>query len=605
MGRSTGDVRQRRRRSLLAVLLPVLLAAAGCTGVPSSGPAQDVRPVDQPNGPAAPSTVVQPGLPPDSIVRDFVTHATDTSQDARAANSLAIARQYLTQEAARSWNPDASKVVVLRNDFRVEIAANSTVVLKGTEVATLGEDRAYHAVPGTAYEQTIQLVKVAGQWRISNPPAELLVGETDFRNSYFERVIYFLNSTGTVLVPDPRYVTTGPTPANRADRLVRMLLAGPSSSLAAAAGSVTSQLGADAQLRSAVTIDGNLVRVDLSGVDVSGPNAKAALAAQLAWTLVSEGDVAITINGEPLDPQIPSYSTTNTASYSPDRTPGTGNLPLDPYYVDTAGRIISLGRDPGKAIWGRLGTSGTVVSAAMSAANGTLAAVSRTTAGQELLMGKPLQFQNAEPVLAADTLTTPTFDRAGNEVWVVQDGATKPQVIRLTTSSPVTRQVVDAPGLAGKGAVTALVLSPDGVRVAVVADQKLYVGVISTQKADQGDQPTVSITELTEIDPQLSDVGPVAFRSAAQLVVGAKVGSSSSGFRLLYLPSIDGGTRSSVSDDGIVGDVDAVAVGVNGVMLTAFDGRVYQLDGSVGSGEWVSPDPRSAVLAGSAPFIPS
>ncbi len=585
-----------------------MLAAAGCADIPSSGPAQDVLPIEQPDAPQTPAAV-QAGLPPDSIVRDFISHSTDTSQDTKAANSLAVARQYLTQDASKNWHPDSAEVVVLRNDYRVEVGAKDTVLLKGTEIATLGTDRAYHAVPGRAYEKTLQMQKVAGEWRISDAPEQLLVGETDFRNSYYERVVYFLNRTGTVLVPDPRYVTPGPTPANRADRLVRMLLAGPSSTLAAASDSVTSQLAAPAggkvALRSAVTIDENLVRVDLTGVDVSGKGAKMALAAQLAWTLQSEGDVVITIDGEPLDPLVPSYSTTNTASYSPDGTPGNGNLPLDPYYVDSAGRIISLGRNPGKAMWGRLGTSGSVIAASMSAANGTLAAVSRSSTGQELLMGKPLQFQNAEPVLAADSLTVPTFDRAGNEVWVVQDGADKPQVIRLTTSSPVTRQVVAAPELAGKGAVTSLVLSPDGVRVAVVADSKLYVGVVTISKAQPSDQSTLSISGLTEIDPQLSDVGPVAFRSAAQLVVGAKVGSSSSGFRVLHLVSVDGRERTAVSDDGIFGDVDAVANGLDGTMLTSFDGRVYQLDGTPRSGEWVSPDPNAAVVTGSAPFVPN
>lgn len=591
-----------RSAAWLTALLAVTMIVAGCSGIPASGPAQDIRPIEQPNAPVSLSAPPA-GQPADSIVRDFISHATDTTQDVKAASSLAFARQYLTADASSRWHPDSSPVVVLRNDFRVEIGEKNTVELKGVQIATLGVDHAYHAVPGRPYQLVLHLAKVSGEWRISDPPADLLVTETDFTNSYKERVVYFLNRTGTVLVPDPRYVILGPTPANRADRLVGMLLAGPSSTLAKAGKSATSQLG-EASLRSPVTIQDNLVRVDLKGVDLSGQGARMALAAQLAWTLVSEGDVAITIDGEPLDPQIPTFSTTNTASFSPDRTPGSGNLTLDPYYVDPGGRVVSLA---GKAIWGSIGTSGSVVSAAMSAANGTIAAVSNAPngPGQELLMGKPLQYQNAEPVLAADTLTTPSIDRAGNEVWVVQDGATKPQVIRLTTSSPVTRQVIDAPGLAGKGAVTALVLSPDGVRVAVVADQKLYVGVINLSVPQPEDQATMSITDLVEIDPELGDVGPIAFRSAAELLVGAKVGSSSSGFRLLYQVSIDGQERNEVSSDGIFGDVTAVASGLDGTMLTAFDGRVWLLDGTPRSGQWISPDPRTAVVPGSSPFLPN
>jgi hypothetical protein len=589
----------RRARWPLLGLLLALLMVAGCATIPSSGPAQNVRAIDQPKDAESPSAPT-PGQPADSIVRDFISHSADISQDAKARSSLAVARQYLTSSAQRDWHPDTSEVVVLRNDFRIEIGADNTVDLKGTEVATLGADRAYHATRGRVFEQTFKMQKVAGQWRIDEAPSRLLITETDFRNNYYERVVYFLNRNGTVLVPDPRYVTLGPTLANRADRLVRMLLAGPSSTLA---GTATSQLSRG-QLRSPVTIDDNdIVHVDLKNMDLSGQGSRLALAAQLAWTLSSVGDVAITIDGDPLDPRTPSYSTSNTASFSPNRKPGSGNLPLEPYYLDPAGRIISL--TTGQAMWGKLGTSGSVVSASMSAANGTLAAVTTTSTGEELLMGKPLAVQNAVPVLAADTLTTPTFDRAGNETWVVQDGATKPQVIRLTTTSPVTREVVDAPGLADKGPVTSLVLSPDGVRVAVVADGSLYVGVIVLSEPQPGEQPTISITGLTEIDPDLQDVGPVAFRTAAQLVVGAKVGSSSSGFRLLYRLSIDGRDRSAITSNGIFGDVTAIAIGLNGSMLTAFDGRVWQLDGSPDSGQWVSPDPNTPVVPGSGPFVPN
>lgn len=583
----------------LSALLIALLLIAGCSNIPSSGPAQDFQTIDQPKGPESPSAPT-PGQPADSIVRDFISHAADTSQDAKARSSLAVARQYLTAGAQKDWHPDASEVVVLRNDYRIEIGDNHVAALKGTQIATLGADRAYHANRGKPFQQVFEMTKIDGEWRISRAPAKLLMTETDFRNNYYERVVYFLNRTGTVLVPDPRYVTLGPTLANRADRLVRMLLAGPSSTLA---GPATSQLS-KGSLRSPVTIDDkDIVRVDLTDVDLSGQGARLALAAQLAWTLLSVGDVAITIDGEPLDPQTPTYNTSNTASFSPDRKPGSGNLPLEPYYLDPAGRIISL--TSGRAIWGKLGTSGSVVSASMSAANGTLAAVTSTSTGQELLIGKPLQVQNAEPVLAADTLTAPAFDRDGNETWVVRDGATKPQVIRATTTSPVTRAVVDAPGLVDKGPVTALVLSPDGVRVAVVADGSLYVGVIDVSEAPPGEQPVMSIAGLTEVDPQLQDVGPIAFRSAAMLVVGAKVGSSSSGFRLLYQVSIDGREQTAVSSSGITGDVSAIAVGLNGVMLAAFDGRVWQLQGSSESGQWVSPDPKAPVVPGSAPFVPN
>ncbi len=578
------------------------LAATGCSGVPGAGPAQDVGRIGGAQATAS-AAAPQPGQQPDRVVRDFIAKAVDTTQDA-PGKSLAVARQYLTARAQGGWQQTATAMVILSNTYRTDIASTGVVELKGEQVAVLNADRSYRAVPGRAYSRSLNLTEVDGEWRIENPPTELLMTADDFNRSYSERTVYFLDSGGATLVPDLRYVAQNASKANRADRLVTMLMQGPSSSLAGPGpGAARSQFGPTAKLMSLTTDSADRVHVDFSGINLATQQAKMALAAQLAWTLGADWTgVVITIDSEPLDDRVEYYTTDSTAAFDPDRIPATATpAALDPYYVDPSGNITTIDNH---AMWGRLGRSGSVVSAAMSAANGALAAVSAAGVGQQLSIGRPLEFRNAEPVLTATTLTPPSFDRAGNEVWVVQDGASKPKVIRLTTTSPVGREVVEAPELAGKGEVTALALSPDGVRVAVVAGRKLYVGVITHQDPRTPGPSGVTVTGLTEIDPGLSDVGPVAFESATELLVGAKATGVVGGFRVVQQVSIDGRQRDQATDDGITNDVTAIAAGDN-FTLIAFDGRVWKLSGALGAGQWVSTNPQEDVVPGSAPFVPN
>lgn len=624
-----------RPRRAAALLIPALVAAvtlAGCSGVPTGGPAQDVRAVERPPAPdAAPAP--QDGQAPEVVIRGFVTSSADNRSDQTANNSFASARRYLTESAATDWNPQAAPVTILADEYRTVRGDDDTFVITGTQVGSLDADRAFRALPGRQVEIPLRMVQVDGQWRIDGAPEQLLITETDFDNNYLERSLYFLNRTGTVLVPDPRYLPRGTSTAGRVSRLVTMLLRGPSAALGTAA---TSRLGSRTQLNSNVSVDADaVVRVDLKGVERSTPQSELALAAQIAWTVRSEGiGVRVSIDGRPLDPQDPVYTTDSTLAFSPDGIPATGRpAPQDPYYLDPKGRIVSL---TGQAMWGTLGVSGRVDSADMSAATGTLAAVKDTEDGQELLIGRPLQFQPAEPVqpagptgqsdpapptdctgepecatsvLPADTLTTPSFDRSGTEVWVVQNGATAPRIVRVTTGDTIGRQEVAAPGLAGKGPVTALTLSPDGVRVAVVADGVLFMGVIAQQQeAADGGAPTLSVVGLTELDPELDEVGPVVFRSSTQLLVGAKVGNEGVRTRTPQVVSIDGRQRIPMTDVGIFGDVSSLAVGGD-VTLAAIggeneSGQVLRLTGSATTGRWDSPVVDTLVLDGSGPFIP-
>jgi hypothetical protein len=425
------------------------------------------------------------------------------------------------------------------------------------------------------------------------------------------------------VVPDVRHVVVGATPANRANRLLSMLIHGPSASLN---GAVESQFTGKSALRSnpSVNSDG-VLEVDLTGVDVSTAEAKRSLAAQIVWTLSPTSPrIAITVDGEPLDPAQPVYTINSVSSFDPDRLAGTGQVASDPYYVTPAGAIFGLLDE--QPVPGPLGAAAIpVLSAAMSSATGAMAAVANDPGGgQELLMARPQEADRADPVLKAATLTVPSFTHPGDEAWVVQNGATKPEIYRLSASANPSRERVGSDGLTGKGAVTALALSPDGVRVAIVAGERLYVGVISPAPADgsgpaptSGDAATTTpdqgsespsaqtplmVTNLTLLRPDLLHVGPVAFANSRELMVAATTTPNS--FRSLWDVSIDGFESRKITDRGIFGDIDALAVAAGEPMLITFGGRVWQLVGSQSDGQWQSPLADQPFLNGASPFYP-
>ncbi|MEP6563433.1 MAG: LpqB family beta-propeller domain-containing protein, partial [Nakamurella sp.] len=410
--------------------------------------------------------------------------------------------------------------------------------------------------------------------------------------------------------------------ANRANRLLALLIAGPSQDLL---GAVDSQFTAKSQLRSNPSVDPEgVLQVDLTGVDVSTPEARRALAAQIVWTLSPTSPrIAITVDGEPLDPAQPEYTINTVSSFDPDRVAGTGQVASDPFYVTTEGAIVGL--LDGQPIPGVLGdTTKPVTNAAKSAATGTIAAIAPDPGGgQQLLMARPSEPDRADPALKADTLTLPSFTHAGDEAWVVQNGATKPEVYRISATGNSSRDRVGSDAISGKGAVTALALSPDGVRVAIVAGERLYLGVVAPAPDDAPDatastgattlpdpgadaasaQTPLVITNLTLLRPDLLHVGPVAFGNSREIMVAASITPNT--YRSLWDVSIDGFESRKITDQGIFGDIEGLAVAVGEPMLITFGGRVWELQGTQTDGQWTSPLPDQPFLNGSSPFYPS
>ena len=611
------DRRSSRHRivgALLILLTAVLVA--GCTAIPGSSAAIDVTRIADQVEPVAPDTPT-PGAQPDQIVRGFIAASARPDADGGTGSSFAAARQYLTPDAQASWQPSTQPVVILDDNYRTEVdsTAPGSVTVSGNSPGGLDTSRSFHSI-SAGVTRSMHLVKIDDEWRISDPPAELILTSSDFPTAYRQRVLYFLDPSGTVVVPDIRHIVIGQSPANRANRLLALLLDGPAESLA---GAVTSSFTDRSGLRSNPSVDADgVLQVDFTGVNISTTEARRALAAQVVWTLSPTAPrISISVDGVPLDPAQPVYTINSVTSFDPDRLPGTGQVASDPFYVGPSGAIVGL--LDGKPVAGPLGTgSPAVLSAAASATTGVTAAVAVDPGGgQQLLLTSPDQVDRADPALKADVLTQPSLTRAGDEAWVVQNGRTKPEVYRVSTSGTPSRERVPAEELTGKGDVTALALSPDGVRVAIVAGGQLYVGVLTPAEGEGASAPTATveagrdesagqvplvISRLTPLRADLHDVGPVTFANSLELVVAAA--TAPDGFRGLWNISIDGYESRKISDNGIFGNIDGLAVGVAEPMLITFGGRVWKLVGSQADGSWQSPVSGQPFLNGSSPFYP-
>jgi hypothetical protein len=146
-----------------------------------------------------------------------------------------IAWQYLVSAASKTWDPGWSVQVVDQVNVprRADIqrgGRQATVNVTGTVRALFNGSGQYVAAQSRTAPDTNQLfklVKVNGQWRITNPPLGRMLTEPDFASVYNPRDLYFFDPGGQVLVPDSVFVPTGTSSTSLVTNLVGALLKDP------------------------------------------------------------------------------------------------------------------------------------------------------------------------------------------------------------------------------------------------------------------------------------------------------------------------------------------------------------------------------------------
>ena len=545
-------------RGFSAVLVAIVVA--GCATVPTSGPVER----HTPQAVGVNSGVRVDPLPPADgasqllVVEGFL-HAMSVYQP-----DYAIARQYLTPSANRAWHPESG--VQVYGDGVPPTAYDQTVILQAPLTGTVDSTGAYKPGPGSVESRNFMLVKdAAGQWRISNPPEGLLVSRYVFTTNFTPVTLHFLDTSGSALVPDPRFFASGDQALAAA---VRAQLAGPSAWLAPA----VRRLDADGVTVTDVTVDEN----GTAAVELGGTAER--LSVDQRRTLLAE--VAVTLSG---------FSQVNTVAVS-----GNGQVwrdesgqskvglssfrQLSPTGAD--GRVLflvrghKLERMSNPSDWSSFDAVETgLVRPEQIAVSSDLSQVAAVSLGGTVLDVGQVGSDKPQRVRTGTGLLRPAFARDGQLWSPVAADPTGLQVFKGDQRIKVT-----VSGLPRQG-VQAMALAADGSRVAMILKQGTtnVVGIARVERS----AGAVTVTGWRAVDLALStgdsavalDVGWIS-----QTELGVLVGGS--GDTSVVKVSQDGATASDIgpSEASALGQLAAVPAGGPPVALGAA-GNVYRFDG--------------------------
>lgn len=575
-----------RTRLLVAVLLAALAVLAGCVSVPTAGPVEKVegQPPECQNCINVDVAPPSPGDDPKQVVEGFL-RANSNYQP-----NYAVARQFLTKGAAEKWAPE-SGASIYSGSLQ---AAGNTVIMDGRLVGSLGPDRTYTA-QDKEWRVNFGMVKEGGEWRISTPPAGLMVAEFAFTSFYQSYNLYFVGN-GSALVPDPIYLPNLRNQASIASVLMRALLNGPSKWLSPA---VTSAIPQGTALSvDAVTITDGVAQVALSD-DVLSLNdgQRTLMAAQVLYTLQPTGieGVVFTVNQQPYaipgsDPGTFEVSLDSRFEALDPIPPGV----TDALYVARSQKVEVLPSltDPasGTPVPGPLGEGRWAIDQlAVSPTASDLAAVTDTGT----VLRRAVAADGSTSVVADGMtgLLQPQFTRFG-ELWVVgeRDGE---QGLWVQRDGKLT-QVEST--LLSRGTIKAFSISPDGVRMALIrtVDGRTELGLGRIIRGDRirldGWRPLDVTRTATS---QLSVLRDLRWSDATTLAVLA--GASTDVPLTVYRVSQDASSVAAVGEP-IAWDAVALTVSWKSQTVVVLDrsGQTWR-DGST---QWVTLLDKVRAMAG-------
>ncbi|MEW2070688.1 LpqB family beta-propeller domain-containing protein [Streptomyces sp. NPDC007346] len=561
-----------------------VIVLVGCGSMPVTG---DVKAVDasQPGDSQVQVYAVEPreGAAPSEIVDGFLESMTSDDPGFRTT------RKYLSEEAAKTWQPGEGTTVLaqapnrsgplLHDEERRDTETSYT--LTGEKVAAVDAQSSYQPLAPTDYSQMLHLVREKGadgkaEWRIDIVPDGLVLGQSDFKRLYRSVNKYYFATGGTngqpTLVADPVYVRTGTDPVTRmstATQTVRTLLEGPTNWLRPV---VDSRFPAGTALRKDNVValapdDQNVLKVRLNDkADKAGREACRMMAAQVFFTLRDLTSARVEqVELEGGRGRLCALDADEAAKFSSDNG---SDGPDSQYFIDAKGRVQRIagatgGNGTPEAVQGPLG-AGTVVMGAVGVARDEQRAAAVSATGQHLYVASLVaEGELAAPVVtsagkkAADRLSSPSWDGRG-DLWVADRDPERPRLLRLVEGEGEPQEV-RVPGLGG-GRIEELRLSADGVRIALLVTENghttLKIGRVERRGTDEA--PEISVEDLRQAAPQLTDVTAISWSGRSRLVV---VGKEAGGVQQVRYVQADGSTPSSGASGVLPGvnQVQAVA----------------------------------------------
>jgi Lipoprotein LpqB beta-propeller domain/Sporulation and spore germination len=558
---------------------------AGCVSMPSSGPVGSISATPQSTAaggdfiepfPSPP----QPNESPTEIVNGFL------AASASYPVNSAIAKAYLVGAASRKWNPGWSVTVLntftvltpsgqqLRRDSR-----QAAVDVSGSVQSSFNGSGQFVSAQGQGDAMAtwhVSLVKVDGQWRISNPPDDhRLLSAFEFTTFYNPQDLYFGNpnyddastasSLDQALVPDSVFV---PVETSRSDLVKNLVTA----LLPTALGNPQSKLLQNAAATfpsgtklESVTVAGTTAVVNLGGLTNPGTTVLKEISAQLVWTLASPRagppsgiqSVELELNGKPWIPPKTICGITQSRSFVQNQAtyPCYNPYPSQPASFSFAGHGQLWSRCSSEASAQR-GLVGPVVSVFQpaSAANlkqcagGGVATTSTATPASSSLAGvgtpsmvavspdgnyvacyspdekkvftglssAPGVLTSVQGGVIGPGVTALSWDR-NDDLWIAQGGDVFMLPVKGLASGKAIR-VGSVPA-----GVTDLSVAPDGVRIALIVQDgsgtEVDLAATSSQEQQASIQETASIGPLVQVGPDLTDPDSLAWYDADDLIV--------------------------------------------------------------------------------------
>nr|WP_090281617.1 MtrAB system accessory lipoprotein LpqB [Mycolicibacterium komanii]CRL78251.1 sporulation/spore germination protein [Mycolicibacterium komanii] len=471
-------------RSVLAALCLLALVLTGCAGVPSSSSPQAIGTVDRPAPPSLPKPT--PGMDPDVLLREFLKATADP------ANRHLAARQFLTESASQAWD-DAGSALLIDNVVFVETRGPErvSVSMRADILGSLSDMGVFETGEGALPDPgPIELIKTPDGWRIDKLPNGVFLDWQQFQATYRRNTLYFVDPTGSTVVPDPRYVAVS-DPDQLATELVSKLIAGPRPEMVK---TVRNLLDPPLKLRGPVTrADGGKMgvgrgyggaRIDLDNLSTTDPHSRQLLAAQLIWTLFRagvNGPYVINADGTALDDRFADgWETSDVAATDPGAASGVAAG----LHALVGGSLVALDGQRAPRVPGPFGQMPNQTAAAVSRSGQEVASIVTLRPGApdtSSTMWVGALGGNASQVLDARSLSRPSWG-LDNAVWVVIDGNNVVRVIQDASDQPA-RIPVDSTPVSSRfpGVITELQLSRDGTRAALVIEgQVILAGVEQT-----------------------------------------------------------------------------------------------------------------------------
>lgn len=572
-----------RTARCVVVAVAVGLGAAACGGIPDSGPVHTGSQLDGPPPVRILAPPPQAGDTPEEIVRGFLRAQPGLDGDS------AVAREYLTPEAARRWTSQP-RVMVYPGvaSLRIVAGPGSTYTVTVPVTATVDANGVFAAAaPHTEAKLQLRLVRDGGQWRIGemDDTKSRWLTSFDLTLVYTQVALYYGEPGSRVLVPDRRWF---PATAGLATDVARAQLLPPPPYLRQA---VTTGASSGTGLAvGSVPTTASVASIELtSSARQLSSAARTLLWAQLAASVtqvpgvdavrVLSGDRLLDIPGQGLT----TGATSGDLGYSLDAPPSASAVVV----ANAAGQAVLTQLAPSAAASAGAATT----KAHLPAFSEPLRSLARSSDGREFAgvdvaghrLLRIVDGRTISALTSTGSLSAPSYDFR-RWLWTASSGGTSPTRVSAVLAAPDSREVTvatpSAPWLDGRG-VAALQISRDGARALVASTGKggWRLDVAGVQRDVRG-RPVALISPL-RIGIGLDDITDAAWADSTTVAVLAR--QSPDKTVQPYLATVGAGIAALPA---VVGAV-RIAAGAGSDTVTVVTSRGDVLVRG-GEGSWVS-----------------